>query len=93
MTNDEKTTPSREQNIILQNAKRLSLSGVKEVLSFDEQAVSLDTDLGRLEVRGQSLKIDSFNTAIGDMLIFGTVYALVYTGVTQKQSFVKRLFR
>ena len=93
MTNDDKATLTREQNIILQNAKRLSISGVKEVLSFDEQAVSLDTDLGRLEVRGTGLKIDSFNTATGDMLILGTIYALVYTGVTNKQSFLKRLFR
>lgn len=83
----------RPQNIILENGKHLVLSGVREVLNFDEEAVSLETELGRLEIRGNGMHIISFDTSGGDMIIDGSVYALVYTKSTKPQSFIKRVFR
>ena len=83
----------RPQNIILENGKHLVLSGVVEVMSFDEEAVSLQTELGNLEIRGNGMHIISFDTAAGDMIIDGSVYALVYTKATKPQSFIKRVFR
>ncbi len=81
------------QNIIMESCKHLVLSGVKEVLSFDEEAVSLETELGRLEIRGKNMHIISFDTSGGDMVIDGYIYALVYTKATKPQSFIKRVFR
>ena len=40
------------QNLILENRKKLSISGVSDVLSFDDQIVILDTNLGLLTVKG-----------------------------------------
>lgn len=84
---------SRPQNAILENGKHLVLSGVIEVISFDEEAVSLETELGRLEIRGNGMHIISFDTTAGDMIIDGSVYALVYTKSSKPQSFIKRVFR
>ena len=84
---------SKPQNIILENCKHLVLSGVNEVLSFDEEALSLDTELGRLEIRGNGLHIISFDTALGDMIVDGLIFALVYTKATKPQSFIKRVFK
>lgn len=39
------------QNVILENRKKLSISGVADVLSFDDQIVILDTNLGMLTVK------------------------------------------
>ena len=83
----------KPQNVILESGKHLVLSGVIEVLSFDEEAVSLETELGRLEIRGNGLHIITFDTESGDMIIDGSVYALVYTKATKPQSFLKRVFR
>ncbi len=83
----------KPQNVILESGKHLVLSGVIEVLSFDEEAVSLETELGRLEIRGNGLHIITFDTESGDMIIDGSVYALVYTKATKPQSFIKRVFR
>ena len=88
---EEKGT--KPQNIILESCKHLVLSGVKEVLSFDEEAVSLETELGRMEIRGSGMHIISFDTEVGDMIIDGYIYALVYTKSTKPQSFIKRVFR
>lgn len=83
----------RPQNVILESGKHLVLSGVIEVLSFDEEAISLETELGGLEIRGNGMHIISFDTAAGDMIVDGAIYAVVYTKSTKPQSFLKRVFR
>ena len=46
------------QNIVLENREKLSISGVLDVLSFDDQIVILETELGLLTVKGENLKIN-----------------------------------
>lgn len=88
----EEKALSRPQNISLKNCKNLEVSGVKEVISFDEEAISLETDVGRLEIRGEGMKINSFDTKIGDIMVSGYVYAVVYTKSTKPKSVIKRFF-
>ena len=84
---------TRPQNAILEGCKRLVLSGIKDILSFDEQAISLDTELERLEIRGEGMHIVSFDTTAGDMCVEGYIYALVYTKATKPGGFIKKVFR
>ena len=35
------------QNLVLENRKKLSVSGVNDVLSFDDQVVMIYTELGQ----------------------------------------------
>ena len=42
------------QNIILENREKLNISGVLDVLSFDDQIVILETELGLLTVKGDN---------------------------------------
>ena len=65
-------------NIIVEDRKKMTLTGVKDVLSFDEETVVLDTSLGRLTVKGSGLHIVNFDTKIGHLSAEGTHYALVY---------------
>lgn len=83
----------RAQNLFLENGCRLSVSGVIEVAEFDDCAVSLETDRGRLEIRGSGMRITSFDTASGDLVADGDITALVYVTTEKRQSFLKRLFR
>ena len=46
------------QNIVIENRKKLSVSGVKDVLSFDDQVVIVETELGLLNIKGNNLKIN-----------------------------------
>ena len=84
---------SKPQNAIFENCKRLVLSGVNDIIAFDGAAISLDTELGRLEIRGEGMRIDTFDTTAGDMCIEGYIYALVYTKATKPTGFMKRVFR
>ena len=41
------------QNLILENRSKLSVSGVLDVLSFDDQIVIIETELGLLNIKGE----------------------------------------
>ena len=82
------------QNIILENRKKATVSGVKDMLRYSDEEAVLLTALGKLTIRGTNIKIVSFNTETGDMFITGSIYALVYTDDTSvKDGFFKRLVK
>ena len=68
----------QNQNIILENRKSLSISGITDVDSFDEKTISLYTQLGELTIQGRELHIDSMSVETGDMTITGDIWALIY---------------
>ena len=70
------------QNIILENRKKLSISGVLDVLSFDDQIVILETDLGMLTVKGEDLRINKLSLDSTEVIIDGNINSLTYS---QKQ--------
>lgn len=72
--NDEKTI----QNIILENREKLSVSGVKDILTFDEEEIILDTTLGILEIHGSDLKVEKLSTDTGEILAKGKIDEMLY---------------
>lgn len=80
-------------NIIVEDRKKMTLTGVKDVISFDEETVVLDTSLGRLTVKGSGLHISNFDTKSGDLSADGRLYALVYTSEEKNGGFFSRVFR
>ncbi|MBQ7653857.1 MAG: sporulation protein YabP [Clostridia bacterium] len=82
------------QNLVLEDRKRLSVSGVKDVDSFDEESMIVYTELGELTVRGNDLHINNLSVQTGELVIEGSIYALVYTDDSpKKESFFGRIFR
>lgn len=85
---------SAVQNVIMENRKRLNISGVKDVSSFDDETVLLDTVLGRMTIKGEGLHIESFNTGTGDLTAIGKIYAVVYmSDAKMSGGLLSRLFR
>ena len=81
-------------NIIIENRKRLNISGVKEVASFDDETILLDTVLGKITVKGEGLHIESFNMQTGDLCAIGKIFAVVYMSDAKVSGGVfSRLFR
>jgi len=67
------------QNIVLENREKLSISGVLDVLSFDDQIVILETELGLLTVKGDNLRISKLSLDTAEVIIDGEVYNLGYS--------------
>ncbi len=66
------------QNVIIEGRKKLHISGVKEVCSFDDETLVLSTVLGKMTVKGEALHIESFNAETGDLSAAGRIHAAVY---------------
>ena len=67
-----------DHRLTLEHRKKLTMSGVLEVLRFDDSAVVLRTELGILTVLGQGLRLNTLSTEGGQMAVTGEVTALSY---------------
>ena len=78
--------------LTLQQREALSMTGVTEVVSFDENAVIVNTELGRLTVQGQQLQLKTLSVEGGQIAVEGNIAALQYEEPRQKGGWVHRLF-
>lgn len=85
----------KSASLILENREKMTLSGVTDVDSFNEQQIVLFTTLGELVIKGRMLHINSVNVDTGDAEIVGEIRTVSYTDkrLTKKPGAVKRLFR
>ena len=67
------------QNLILENREKLSISGVLDVLSFDDQVVIVETELGLLTVKGDNLRINQLSIDTSEVIVEGQIYNLAYS--------------
>ena len=75
----------------LNERKKLTMTGVTEVVSFDETAVVLQTSLGLLIVQGQQLQLNNLSLEGGQVAVEGDINALSYE--EPRQGGWRRLFR
>lgn len=91
---DEKSFGAMPHNIVLEDRRLLTVTGVSDVDSFDEETVVVFTDKGELTVRGENLHINKLSVEIGELSLEGEIAALIYSGETQKSGgFFGRVFR
>lgn len=91
---DDKKTGFIPHNCILEDRKKLSVSGVNEVGSFDEATIVTETDYGQLTVTGDNLHITKLSLEIGELCIEGNITGLNYSETIRKSgSFLSRVFR
>ena len=86
--------PVGEHNVGLQSRRRLTISGVQDVESFDEGAITMATGEGLLIVRGSELHIEKLSLDGGDLLVEGLVDSLTYEEHDSREGgLFHRLFR
>lgn len=83
------------QNIILENRKKLTLTGIKDVLSFDDEIVVVESELGLLNIKGNDLKVNKISVETGDVIIDGTIRAIEYSDkdINSKQGLMSKIFK
>ena len=79
--------------LTLNERKALTMSGVTEVVSFDETAVMLRTSLGLLEVQGQQLVLKTLSLDGGQVAVDGHITALYYEEPRPTGNLWGRLFK
>ena len=80
----------------LENRSAASLTGVRELVSFDENQVVVDTDMGLLTIKGKELHVSRLTVEKGELEVDGQVDSLAYSSneAYRKagQSILTRLF-
>ena len=98
MTIDERKTINTAvvQNLILENRGKLSISGVLDVLSFDDQVIMVETELGLLTIKGENLRITKLSIDTSEVIVEGNISYLAYSNKDvekNKGSIISKIFK
>ncbi|APM37510.1 sporulation protein YabP [Clostridium kluyveri] len=80
----------------LESRRKLILTGIIEVVSFNEDQIVLNTNLGTLNIKGKDLKMNKLDVQNGDVVIIGVINACVYTSSEPKkkrQNLISKIFK
>ncbi len=78
--------------LVLSGRKELTMTGVTEMLSVDEDGVILQTALGDLLIQGLGMKLRTLSPEGGQVEVSGTVTAMSYQEPRTKGGWARRLF-
>jgi len=91
--NKQSTENSGLHSLSLQNRKLLDMKGIKEVDSFNEEKITLQTIQGTLLIKGKNLNIQKLNLDDGSIKIEGQFSALDYSDKNVSGGFFNKLFK
>ena len=82
-------------DLILNSRGRLSINGVKDIISFDENNVNLKTMCGDLCIDGENLHVNVLNIEKGEVEMTGKIIGMNYLdlGEREKSSLLSRIFK
>ena len=76
--------------LTLDDRKKLTMTGVTEVVSFDENTVTLLTNLGTLVIQGSQLQLKNLSLDGGEAAVEGHIESLIYEEPRYAQSWLRR---
>ncbi len=83
-----------EHKLCMEERAILSVTGVENVEGFSESSVTLDTNMGRLLIKGENLHINKLDVSDGEFSLDGKVNSLEYLKKSGKKGgFFENLFR
>lgn len=80
MASEEVRRGTQAGNIILEGRQRLSISGVTDVVSFDEEEIIAETTEGTLQTGGEGLHVERLSLDAGELVITGRIDSMEYVG-------------
>ena len=98
---DERKLPPQSngnivQNLILENREKLTITGVVDVLSFDDQVIMVETELGLLTIKGENLRITKLSIDTSEVIVEGNISYLAYSNKEvekNKGSIISKIFK
>lgn len=85
-----------KSNLLLDSRKKLELTGILEVVSFDDERIILNTSIGTLDIKGDSLKVNKLDVQNGEVIIHGRINSMVYNDKNvskNKENIIKKIFQ
>jgi sporulation protein YabP len=82
---DRKQLKTKPHNVFIEGREKLGITGVRDVVSFDENTIVLNTEMGGLILKGSNLHINKLNVEDGNLNIEGYIIACNYTDKTDSK--------
>lgn len=93
----EEKIGGRPHRLMMEDRGKMSITGISDVVSFDENQVILDTDRGLLTIKGKDLCVSRLTLDKGEVDVDGQADSLVYSSNESfrksGESFLARLFK
>lgn len=86
------TEQALPHSLTLHDRKKLTITGVSEVVSFDDMSVIMHTPLGTLLVQGSGLQLKALTTEDGNVAVEGEITAISYEQSRDRSGWLGRLF-
>lgn len=92
---EEKVKEIKNHNLIMENRGKLTITGVIDIHSFDDELVLVETENGILTIKGNDLKMDKLNLDNSELVVEGKISALIYSDadVTKKAGLFGKIFK
>ena len=91
---EEKNLSAIQHSVIMEDRKKLRISGVNDVDSFDENNITAYTALGDINVTGENLHIMKIDVEKGELFLEGNIYSFSYIDKPEKsENFFSKLFK
>lgn len=91
---DEKNRLNLPHNVVIEDRKRITVSSVNDVDSFNEQTIVAFTSLGELTINGNALHIIRFSIEEGELAVEGEITSISYSDNSPVSGgFFSRIFR
>ena len=93
--NNSSVVTNQYGEIKITDRKRVSLTGVKKLVSFNPEEFLIETTLGVILLKGQELEIIKLDTTDGILSIKGRINILNYmdSNKNKETSIIARLFK
>ena len=79
---EEKIKQRRSHRLNMEDRKRLEMTGISDVISFDLNKILLETDYGVVTVKGDNLHVNGLSVEKGELDIDGSIQSLEYSEVS-----------
>ena len=91
---NEITISGHHLNVI--DRKNIALSGIKKIISFDNEEFLMESIMGTILLKGEELEIIKLDTHDGNVAIKGIFNSINYIDSSiksNKESFINKLFK
>lgn len=92
---DKKRSASRHR-VTIDARESIIISGVTDVISFDEESVIAETEMGIIVIRGVNLHVKKINLESGELSVTGEIDGISYENrgaAGKSKSLMGRLFK
>ncbi len=82
-----------DHTLFLENRSKMTVTGVLQVVAYDEFHIILKTDCGRLIIQGRNLVAGEISSSRNTLKLTGDIQTFVYKGAGDKDGLFSRIFR